>query len=143
MKTILMLLLACSTGLLGAQVAADTSGFESASSYLYFDGLVLDQTRSRTGREFYEQFYAQWAERSALMGETDILLEEQPARGRLGFLEIKVNDSVVVAYHLQPGDEWMELAVQQAVERLINYFQNIEQMQKDLESQDQAGSGIY
>lgn len=110
---------------------------------LELDGLVLDQTRSRIGRDFYERFYAQWTSAAVPTNGSDILIEEQPTRGRLGFLEIKVNDTVVAAYHLQPREEWMETAAKEAVGRVTHYFNNMEQMQKALESKDQAGSGIF
>jgi hypothetical protein len=54
-----------------------------------------------------------------------------------------VNEITVAAYHLQPGIEWMEAAVRQTIERLTDYLLGLGQMQLDLESGDQSGSGIY
>lgn len=144
MKIILTFFLTGAFTLLAAQetqLGVADARLEEAIS-LEFDGLVLDQTRTRIGREFYELFYAKWAG-TAIPSGSDILLEEQPVRGLFGFLEIKVNDTVVAAYRLQPGAEWMETAVQEATQRVGQYLQQLEQIQQDLENQDQAGSGIY
>lgn len=109
---------------------------------LELDGLVFDQTRTRIGRELYELFFGDWNPPEGVSGYS-ILVEEQPALGRFGFIEIKVNDQVVVSANLQPGAEWMAEAAKQIVERLTDYLQNMGQMQQDLDDGDQAGSGIY
>lgn len=109
---------------------------------LELDGLVFDQTRTRIGRELYELFFGDWNPPEDVSGYS-ILVEEQPALGRFGIIEIKVNDQVVVSANLQPGVEWMEEAVKQIVERLTDHLQNMGQMQQDLDDGDQAGSGIY
>ena len=141
--TLALMMMLCN-GLLAQTTNTEKSNPSAeAAISLEFDGLVLDQTRSRIGREFYEQLYAKWTAAEMSTGGFDILIEELPARGRLGFLQIKVKDAVVAAYHLQPGGEWMENAVQEATGRLSNYFQNLEQVQRALESKDQVGSGIY
>ena len=75
----------------------------------------------------------------------DIRMKDERNETGDGYLivEIKVNDTVVAAYHLQPREEWMETAAKEAVGRITHYFNNMEQMQKALESQDQVGSGIF
>ncbi len=120
---------------------------EPDSLYLFkeveeLDGLILDQTRTRIGRDFFDKFFSLWIAPEGV-SEYTVIVEEQPSRNRLGYVEIKVDDAVVASYNLQPRESWMEEAATNAVERLTNHLENLSQTQKELDSGDQAGSGIY
>ncbi len=119
----------------GQTVAIDPTDLE-------IDGLVIDETRTRVGRDFYEKFYNLW---TAPFGVSDysIFVEEQPPRGRSVAVRVKVNDKLVSFHHLQPREEMLEAAAKLAVARLNNHLQNYSQMQLDMENGDQSGSGIY
>jgi curli production assembly/transport component CsgE len=76
MKTIALLLVCCCfCHLNGQEPATDPVDFE-------LDGLIFDQTRTRIGRDFYEDFFTKWAQPDSVSNYS-ILLEEQPSRGRL------------------------------------------------------------
>lgn len=125
-----------------ATLAAQEQATPVDPTDIEIDGLVFDQTRTRVGRDYYEKFFAKWTAPAEVSGYS-IVVEEQPARGRLGYVEMKVDETVVATYNLQPREDWMEEAALDAVNRLTNYLKNLAETQKNLESGDQAGSGIY
>lgn len=121
-------------------LSAQSSGDDPID--LEIDGLIFDETRTRVGRDFYEKFYTLW---TAPFGVNDysILVEEQPPRGRSVSVQVKVKERIVSIHHLQPREEMIENAAKLAVRRAVQYLNQYNQMQTDLEDGDQSGSGIY
>lgn len=109
---------------------------------LEIDGLLIDQTRSRMGREFYEYFYQQWSPPPGISDYT-ILIEEKPPRGRSASVSIKVNDRLIATHALQARQITIITAAQAAIARTAQYLLRNSQLQKDLDAGDQAGSGIF
>lgn len=81
---------------------------------LELDGLVVDETRSRHGRDFYDLFYSGWDPPDGAINYT-VRVQEQPGRGMGTIISVQVNDSVVYRTQLQPRYEVVEQAAQQAV----------------------------
>jgi curli production assembly/transport component CsgE len=109
---------------------------------LEIDGLIIDETRTRIGRDFYEKFYTLWTAPFGV-GDYSIFVEEQPPRGRSAAISVKVNEKLVSFHQLQPREEVLEEAAKLAVARITKHLQNYTQMQSDLENGDQSGTGIY
>ena len=111
---------------------------------LEIDGLVVDQTLTKTGRDFYELFYNQWQPPSGAKNYT-LLIQEQPSRGPgMGTqINILINDHQVVAIPLQPRYAIIENYAGKAVRIAANYLKNYQQIQRDLDGQDRMGNGIY
>lgn len=109
---------------------------------LEIEGLIIDETRSKAGRDFYDQFYAKW---SAPQGVSNfsITIKELPARGRAARVLVKVNDEAVARPMLQPRSDIIELLAEQSVNIVTRHLQNKQKMSKDLDVGDQQGSGIY
>lgn len=81
---------------------------------LELDGLVVDETRSRHGRDFYDLFYNGWDPPDGAINYT-VRVQEQPGRGMGTIISVQVNDSVVYRTQLQPRYAVVEQAAQQAV----------------------------
>lgn len=109
---------------------------------LEIEGLIIDETRSKTGRDFYDQFYSKW---TAPAGARDftIVISELPARGRGARISVKVNGNLVVQRMLQPRLDIIELLAEQSVQVVKKQIVDSEKLKKDLETGDQQGSGIY
>ncbi len=132
---ILVLSLGCLSVAFAQSLATDPGDLE-------IDGLVIDQTRSRMGREFYEYFYQQWLPPFGIVDYT-ILIEEKPPRGRSASVEIKVNDQLISVHSLQARQIEINAAAQAAIARTAQYLIRKSQLQQDLDAGDQAGSGIF
>ena len=110
--------------------AADTTevGSEEAlpvspmASQLEINGMVVDETRSKHGRDFYDLFYTSWSEPEESYAYT-IRIEEKPGRGRGTVIVVRVNDEIVYQSQLQPRYEVVEQAALQAVERTYRIMQ--------------------
>jgi len=106
------------------------------------DGLILDETRSKIGRDFYEIFYNKW---TPPFGAKDFLItiKELPARGIGARVAIQVNDNIVLYRFLQPRGDLVEQEANISISYVKRYLQKNENVKQDMESGDQKGSGIY
>lgn len=109
---------------------------------LEIDGLILDETRSKIGRDFYELFYNRW---SPPFGAKDFLItiKELPARGIGARVSIQVNENIILYRFLQPRGDLVEQEVNISISHVKNFLQKNENLKQDIESGDQVGSGIY
>lgn len=120
--------------------------------------LLLDQTRTKNGRDFYEYVYQRW---SAVQSDTTlipanaftqigeeltVLIEEQPVPGGIGtstIVSLSVNDVMIYQQFLQPRQGVLEEMAEGASDMLTTYIQNYQQYQQQLGSEDQQGNGIF
>lgn len=94
----------------GAEFEEDVSqevDYEGQESGFEFGGLVIDNTRTRAGRDLYDIFYSQW-EGPPGAGDYYIKLEEFPGRGRTTRLVVWLDDERIVETNLQPNYEYLE-----------------------------------
>ena len=105
-------------------------------------GLIVDATRTRAGRDFYEMFYKQW-QRIQVTTSLTIEVKEQFVRGRNTRIMVYVNDNLVYVSSIQPRFDLLEERVNIAVPRVIHYIQRQKKINNDLEKGDQSGSGIF
>ncbi len=119
---------------------------------------LLDETRTKNGRDFYEYLYQQWL---SIQSDTTVIsptaftdigeeltvsIEEQPVPGGIGtstVVSVSVNDVMIYQQFLQPRLGVVEQMAQDASAVLTQYIQNYQEFQKQLGSEDQQGSGIF
>ncbi|MFD2785233.1 CsgE family curli-type amyloid fiber assembly protein [Hymenobacter rubripertinctus] len=91
------------------QVVSDSSAGQARRQFkaTEIDGLVMDQTISKFGHDFYDQFYTHW---EVPPGVTDftIVVREKPARGTSTLISLEVNDNELLELPLQPKAEVVE-----------------------------------
>lgn len=83
---------------------------------LELGGFVLDETRSKMGRDFYNLFYQHW-EAPQNTSNFTITISEQPSVGRGSQVTIKVDYNQIFSARLQPRYEYIEALSKQAVAR--------------------------
>lgn len=106
------------------------------------DGLIMDETVTKAGRDFYQIFYSNW-EAPANSSNFTIQIRERPDRGLASILMIDINDNRVIETPLQPRYDVVESIATQAVQICYEYLLNYEQIQQQLSDDDLSGSGIY
>ncbi len=109
---------------------------------LEIDGLIVDETVTKSGRDFYQIFYSIW-EAPPNASNFTIRISEKPARGIATVVMIDVNDDRVIETPLQPRYDIIEAIAQQAARSIYNYLLNYEQIQQQLSGDDLSGSGIF
>lgn len=107
------------------------------------DGLVLDETRSKLARDFYETFYRNWSSIQVDTKGQTIIVREMPGRIGIGTsVIVEVDDRQLTQLNLQPRTELIEDLAGQLVEALESFF-NDPNNHSVIESNDLIGSGVY
>ena len=122
-----------------AQEKVKTRQEEEASSA---EVLVVDQTRTRAGREFYDLFYDAWQTPPGV-GDYIIRIEELPFRGIATWIRIFIDEEQVFEYALQPQAQYVEELSRVAVATVSGAIEQRELTKKGLEQEDKSGSGLY
>lgn len=87
---------------------------EDVDSGLEFGGMVIDETQSKIGRDFYDVFYRYWdAPRNA--GDFVITISEQPMPSMGTMVNIEINDTKVYQSRLQPRYDYITQVGKNAV----------------------------
>lgn len=104
------------------------------------DRLIINQTSSRAGADFYAYFIKQWAEPGR--GFYTIVLGEGYARGRAVNLTVTVNGTELVNQTFVPSSAYLEQLAQNAAEYLNGYIENGSHLVDfNLNEVDQLGNG--
>lgn len=106
------------------------------------DGLLFDETKTKSGRDFYDFFYTGW-ETPANARNYSIFITEKPYRLTTTMIEISINETLVYQSFLQPRSDYIEMLAEQAVAQTQMYLQNYEEIVRQLDGDDRSGSGIY
>lgn len=117
--------------------------------------LILDNTRTKTGRDFYELFYREFNEAiadtaaaSRIMAGLDpedfvIMIEEIPAVNQGTVVTISINDQLIFQQFLQPRIDVVTSAAIFARESAVSYFESYQAIQGELQTKDMVGTGVY
>ena len=114
----------------------------SRDAEIEIDGLLIDETKTKNGRDFYDYFFRDWVPPQNAKNYS-IFITERPYRLTTTMIEIRINETLVFQSFLQPRGDIVEMLAQQAVARTALYLQNYEEIVKQLEGADQSGSGIF
>ncbi len=119
-------------------------------------GLLLDNTKTKAGRDFYEAVYRNWS--AAILDTTEnnlalVLLtfaeeitidfEEQPAIGNSTRITMSVDNVLIWSQFLQPKASVIEILSENAVLVLTDYLTNYQEYIQGLENEDSKGTGVY
>lgn len=125
-----------------AKMQENGTSATSAEITMEIDGLLVDETKTKAGRDFYDYFYSKWDAPQGV-SNYNIIISEKPYRVNLTLLEIYVNDEMVINTVLQPRQQIiMDLAEQVAI-GLGQYLMQLSETIKQLDDEDQSGSGIF
>ena len=126
--------------------------------------LLLDNTRSKIGRDFYDAFFRHYAELPKAVApltlvdttqkvtpnlELDldafiVTIDELPAFGvGTSVISVTLNDQVIWQNYVQVRQDVIEAYAFNAAEVVNQYVLNYQEVQRQLESEDQKGSGIF
>lgn len=104
-------------------------------------GLIIEQTMTRIGYDFYEYFFILWEEpQLAQVGDYNIYINERASPLWGSWVWVAVNDTIVWQKVLRPRAAEVEDAAREAIEATKQYLMNYEQYV--FQSEDIAGTGI-
>jgi curli production assembly/transport component CsgE len=106
------------------------------------EGIVVDATQTKIGKDFYDIFYQQWNQVENLPYHSITINEK--ALPQLGSqITVQIEDQLIFQQIIQPRYEVIEQMANYAVQRAYQYVQNYDDMQKQLQGEDLEGTGIY
>ena len=109
---------------------------------LEINGLIVDQTRTKAGKDFYDHFFRNW-EAPETSVDFSISIQEKPFRLRTTQIILKINDREIFQSMLQPRRDYIEMLADYAIARSQQFLANYEAIMQQLGGEDQMGSGIY
>lgn len=109
---------------------------------LEIDGLVIDETKTKSGKEFYDLFYRDWVPPDGAKNYT-VFIVEKPFRLNQTFVEVSINETMVYQSFLQPRYEYIENIALESITSTQFYLSQYEELLKQLGGEDQSGSGIF
>lgn len=83
-------------------------------SAINFDGLVIDETQSKIGKDFYDLFYKKWDSPKHLLNYS-IVVKEKPIPSLGTRIIVEINGKIIFQDFLQPRYEVVEQAANNAV----------------------------
>lgn len=126
------------------QVVKDVTKKPSKSKdyEIEIDGLLVDDTKTKTGKDFYDLFYSSWEAPKGAKNYT-ITVSEKPFRLTTTLIVVSINDNAVYQSILQPRQDIVEGLSTDAILTTQSYLANYEEIMKELNGEDMAGSGIF
>ena len=114
----------------------------SKSYELEIDGLIIDDSKTKVGRDFYEVFHIHWEPPVGVKGFT--IYVEEMAHPQFGsWVWINVDEITVYQTILRPRFDLIESASTEAVDIVSQYLVNRKQDQSEMAGEDLTGTGIY
>ena len=106
------------------------------------DGMLLDETISKIGRDFFNSFFMKWQKPSNAK-DFSITIQEKPIVGIGSRILIYLNDLTIFDNVIQPRAEIIEDYVDYAITMVNTYWENYEAIQQQLQGEDLSGTGIF
>lgn len=106
------------------------------------DGLLVDDTKTKMGKDFYDLFYGNWEAPQGAKNFT-ITVSEKPFRLTSTLIVVSINENPVYQAILQSRQEVVEALSFEAISNAQSYLVNYEEIIRQLNGEDMTGSGIY
>lgn len=105
-------------------------------------GLVIDETISKMGQDFYRYFNKHWND-PRTSKNFNIYISEKPAPGMGNMIIVKINYEEIIKNKISPKQKLIESLAEYAINQSQQYIRNYEKITKQLEGEDMSGTGIY
>ena len=112
-----------------------------SSADLEVDGLVVDETITKIGRDFYDVFHRQWEAPPSAKNYT-ILIKERPTRGNGALIQVTLNDELLFEQQLMPRYDTIEETATYVAEGLFDYLVR-NQLQQQLEAEGRQQLEVF
>ena len=110
------------------------------------DGLIIDQTQTRIGQEFYQNFVTFWEAPPGIEDYNIVIVEmANPTWGSWIWIEVGglVSKEIVYRETLKPRLEEIEETAKKGVEVVREYLYRLIEYGKEVTEKDMSGTGIY
>lgn len=87
-------------------------------------GLVIEETKTRPGRDFYSMFYAEYLNKN-INGEKIVTIKEELAIANNTKIEVLVDGVKILEFFVRPQNEYLKAYSNEAIRRVNLYFQKL------------------
>ena len=94
-------------------------------------GMVLEDTKTKAGNDFYDFYYAQYLAKN-IQGEETVKITEKLAIANNTQIEINVGEDVILQFIVNPRSQYIEDMASQAIYRTIAHFQDKRKTQNEI-----------
>lgn len=115
---------------------------ENSIEAVEFMNFVFDETITKIGGDFFRMFDSEWENPSNVRG-VNMFIGEQPMPGMGTQIWIRVEDRYIFRSFVRPNQEQLRQSVEKALQQAESYFINYDLIQKELESDDFSGTGLF
>lgn len=109
---------------------------------LEIEGIIVDATQTKVGRDFYDIFFSNW-EPAENLPNLSVVISERPLPTRGTQVIVTIEENVVFQRFVQPRIDEIEENSLEAVQLATQYLENYQTVQKQLQGDDLIGTGIY
>ncbi len=88
-------------------------------------GIVVEDTKTKPGRDFYTMFYATYMANN-INGKKIVSIKELLAIGSNTKIEVKVGEAVVFEFFVRPRQEYLKAMTDVAIRRVHLHFQQLD-----------------
>lgn len=114
----------------------------STASDIELENMIIDETMTKIGKDFYDYFYINWTEPYGI-SQYQITISERILPGIGSQIFVMVNDLICYQSFVKPRDEEIEQAAKSAILSATRILLNYEIIKADLEGRELKGTGIY
>jgi curli production assembly/transport component CsgE len=104
--------------------------------------MIFDETITKVGRDFYEIFFNNWSNPTQIK-DYSISIKEKPMPGIGTQITVTIDDFELVKQFIRPNQEMIEMLAEYTVGMVTQYLVNYQEIQAQLQSADQSGTGIF
>lgn len=104
--------------------------------------MIFDETITKVGRDFYELFFNGWSNPTQIK-DFSISIKERPMPGIGTQITVMIDEYELLKQFVRPNQEMIEMLAEYSVSLAGQYLLNYQDIQIQLQSADQIGTGIF
>lgn len=104
--------------------------------------MIFDETITKVGRDFYDEFFSRWSNPTQLK-DFSISIKEMPMPGIGTQITVMLDEIEILKQFIRPNQEMIEMLAEYGVGLTNQYLLNYQEIQAQLQSVDQSGTGIF
>ncbi len=104
---------------------------DSSDDGIELKGIVIEETKTKPGRDFYEFFYNSYT-LNQINGNKIVGVYETLSFGRTTILQVKIEDNVIHQFIGKPDLEYLEQVSKIAIRKVYKYFKDLKKQKNDI-----------
>jgi len=105
----------------------NTKNFETKISQVNEDeifelkGLTIDQTKTKTGKDFYDMFYLEYSKLPEKISNA-VTISELPTMGRGSQISLEIEDKTLYSFVANPNEEYLAEQANLSMKIILDYY---------------------